>query len=157
MANAYHLGPWIIGTVKNTTGTSPDTVRNMGATVVTQSKAINFNDPAGTVAFVIPAGSFILDLFITTITAFNNSSVLTVRNNSNTLLTSFAINVVGANYQYNSNTVFPFWFSSSATYNYLVNTGRTDTSINYTLSNAPTTGSGTMIIMYGVRNIDGTY
>jgi len=37
MGFATHLGPWLLGTVKNTTGTTAGTIRNMGATTVAQT------------------------------------------------------------------------------------------------------------------------
>ena len=37
MGIATHLGPWLLGTVKDTSGTTAGTVRNIGATMVTQS------------------------------------------------------------------------------------------------------------------------
>ena len=39
MAVATHLGPWMLGTVKDTTGTTAGLIRNVGSTVSTQSKA----------------------------------------------------------------------------------------------------------------------
>ena len=57
MAFASHLGPWLLGTVKNTTGTTAGTVRNMGATKVAQIKAVTYADASGTTAFVLPAGA----------------------------------------------------------------------------------------------------
>ena len=71
MGFATHLGPWLLGTVKNTTGTTAGNIRNMGATVVTQSKAILYTDiTAATVAFTIPAGSQILTASFNTTVAY---------------------------------------------------------------------------------------
>ena len=44
MGFATHLGPWLLGTVKNTTGTTAGTIRNTGATVVAQPITIGFAD-----------------------------------------------------------------------------------------------------------------
>ena len=56
MAVATHLGPWMLGTVKDTTGTTAGLIRNVGSTVSTQSKAVLYTDiTAGTTAFTIPA------------------------------------------------------------------------------------------------------
>jgi hypothetical protein len=71
MAFATHLGPWLLGTVKNTTGTTAGTIRNMGATIVAQTKSILYTDiTAGTVAFTIPAGSQILTASFNTTVAY---------------------------------------------------------------------------------------
>ena len=40
MGFASHLGPWRLGTVTDTTGTTAGTISNMGCTVVAQSGAI---------------------------------------------------------------------------------------------------------------------
>ena len=37
MAFATRLGPWLLGTVKNTTGTTAGTINNLGATIVAQA------------------------------------------------------------------------------------------------------------------------
>ena len=56
MSFASHLGPWLLGTVKNTTGTTPGTVRNMGATMVTQNVTL----VAGSaVTVMLPAGALV--------------------------------------------------------------------------------------------------
>ena len=60
MGMASHLGPWLLGTVKNTTGTSAGQVRNMGATVVTQQVPLV---ASSAVTCVIPAGSLILNAY----------------------------------------------------------------------------------------------
>jgi len=71
MGFATHLGPWLLGTVKNTTGATSGTIRNLGATVVSQSKAILYTDiTAATVAFTIPAGSQILTAQFNTTVAY---------------------------------------------------------------------------------------
>ena len=71
MGFASHLGPWLLGTVKNTTGTTAGTLRNMGATAVTQSIAVLYTDiTAGTYAFTLPAGSQILDAQFNTTVAY---------------------------------------------------------------------------------------
>ena len=42
MGFATHLGPWLLGTVKNTTGTTAGSVQNMGGTVVAQTNSTSF-------------------------------------------------------------------------------------------------------------------
>jgi len=46
MGFATHLGPWLLGTVKNTSGTTAGTVQNTGCTIVAQT----FNLTAAQVA-----------------------------------------------------------------------------------------------------------
>ena len=64
MGFATHLGPWLLGTVKNTTGTTAGTIRNMGATIVAQtytaSASVILASPTAQQMFVIPAGAKIL-------------------------------------------------------------------------------------------------
>jgi hypothetical protein len=67
MGFATHLGPWLLGTVKNTTGTTAGTVRNTGCTVVAQSGVTTVADTTATTEFWIPAGSQILELFTLTL------------------------------------------------------------------------------------------
>ena len=51
MGLASHFGPWRLGTVPNTTGTTAGTIRNMGATIVAQKANIAYDTTSGT-AFV---------------------------------------------------------------------------------------------------------
>jgi len=44
MGFATHLGPWLLGTVKNTTGTTAGTIRNMGATTVNQTATMTVSE-----------------------------------------------------------------------------------------------------------------
>ena len=75
MGFASHLGPWLLGTVKNTTGTTAGTLRNMGNTIVAQSVAVLYTDiTAGTYAFTIPAGSQILSASFNTYAPFETLS-----------------------------------------------------------------------------------
>lgn len=66
MAISTHLGPWLLGTVKNTTGTTAGTIRNIGATIVAQTATVNMSGVALTAAavaqslFTLPAGSKII-------------------------------------------------------------------------------------------------
>lgn len=83
MGFASHLGPWLLGTVKNTTGTTVGTLRNMGATVVLQSAS--YTTPAGvstsaaytgtaTTVAVLPAGAIIHAIIADVTTAFVGAS-----------------------------------------------------------------------------------
>jgi len=78
MGFATHLGPWLLGTVKNTTGTTVGTIRNMGATVVTQSGTTTVNDTTATTEFVLPAGAQILEFFVDITTAYSGTTGNTI-------------------------------------------------------------------------------
>ena len=71
MGLASHLGPWLLGTVKNTTGTIAGEIRNMGATTCAQAFPVAYTDiTAGTYAFTLPAGAQILTAQFNTTTAY---------------------------------------------------------------------------------------
>ena len=78
MGFATHLGPWLLGTVKNTTGTTAGTIRNMGATVVTQTGATTVNDTTATTLFVIPAGAQINNFLVDITTAYAGTTGNTI-------------------------------------------------------------------------------
>ena len=83
MGFATHLGPWLLGTVKNTTGTTVGTLRNTGATVVSQTFKKNYAGvtTAGrtdTIA-VLPAGAQIIAIDIDTLVAFTGSTAANVQ------------------------------------------------------------------------------
>jgi len=78
MGFATHLGPWLLGTVKNTTGTTAGTIRNMGATVVTQTGLTTVSDTTATTLFVIPAGAQITNFFVDITTAYAGSTGNTI-------------------------------------------------------------------------------
>jgi len=88
MGFATHLGPWLLGTVKNTTGTTAGTIRNMGATVVTQSATTTVSDTTATTLFVLPAGAqinnFLVD--ITTAYAGTTGNTITIQTSGGTAL-----------------------------------------------------------------------
>ena len=78
MGFATHLGPWLLGTVKNTTGTTAGTLRNMGATVVTQSGTTTVSDTTATTEFVLPAGAQIIEFFVDITTAYAGTTGNTI-------------------------------------------------------------------------------
>lgn len=155
MGFATHLGPWLLGTVKNTTGSTAGTIRNMGATVVSQSKAILFTDiTAGTVAFTIPAGSQILSA------AFNT----TVAYATTTPTYALLVNAVAINTAANGSV-----FTNTGIVNILLgnnnaagavlcnNVGTGDAIITFTQANVTaTSGAGVLTITYVVKDSDGS-
>ena len=83
MGFATHLGPWLLGTVKNTTGTTAGSIQNTGATAVTQTKKVVYTGTvaaatATTTLFTIPAGSQITSIHIDTLVAFTGSTAANV-------------------------------------------------------------------------------
>ena len=155
MGFATHLGPWLLGTVKNTTGTTAGTIRNMGATVVSQSKAILYTDiTAATVAFTIPAGSQILTAQFNTTVAyatttptyalFSNAVAINTAANGSTFTNTGIVNILLGN-------------NSAAAAVLCNNVGTTDAIITFTQANVTaTSGAGTLTITYVVKDSTGS-
>ena len=154
MGFATHLGPWLLGTVKNTTGTTAGTIRNMGATVVSQSKAILYTDiTAATVAFTIPAGSQILTAQFNTTVAyatstptyalFSNAVAINTAANGSVFTATGIVNILLGN-------------NSAAAAVLCNNVGTTDAIITFTQANVTaTSGAGTLTLTYVVKGSDG--
>jgi succinate dehydrogenase/fumarate reductase flavoprotein subunit len=156
MGFASHLGPWLLGTVKNTTGSTAGTLRNMGATTVSQSIAVLYTDiTAGTYAFTIPAGSQILDAQFNTTVAYatttptyalfvNGTAINTAANGSVFTNTGIVNLLLG-----NNNAAGAVLCS---------NVGSTDAIITFTQANVTaTSGAGILTMRYVVKQSDGTY
>ena len=82
MGFATHLGPWLLGTVRHTTGTAVGSLRNMGTTAVCQTKKKDHTatTTAGgtTTIAVLPAGAQIHNIFVDVLTGFAGSSLSAV-------------------------------------------------------------------------------
>lgn len=151
MALASHLGPWLLGTVKNTTGTTAGTIRNMGFTQVMQTAAVASTDSAATQAFVLPAGSIIFELYLfqsgATFTS-GTSGTFTVYVNGTAVaastITTGTAGILGLNPDSAAKTAL------------FANVGSTDAIITYTPATL-NAGSGVLVCTYGVRQSDGTY
>jgi len=83
MGFATHLGPWLLGTVKDTSGTTSGTVRNMGTTIVSQTKKVDYTGttvaaPLTTQIAVLPAGAQIISINVDTTTAVTGSTAANV-------------------------------------------------------------------------------
>jgi hypothetical protein len=151
MGFATHLGPWLLGTVKNTTGTTAGTVRNTGCTVVAQSGVTTFADTTATTEFWIPAGSQILEIYVDITTAYagTTGNTITIRAGSTILGTVGSASTtplaVGR---------ATFAISNIATW---INTGTADLPITVTYACAGTAsgGAATVTCQYVVRNSDG--
>ena len=148
MGFATHLGPWLLGTVKNTTGTTAGNVRNMGATVVAQTIPVTYGTFAsltGTLG-AIPAGALITDVQIITSTAFSSATTLIVTIGGVDTATATTITAAG---------VFPITLASTFA-STAANVGSTDALITYTATGtALTAGAATVVISYVVRNSNG--
>ena len=149
MGFATHLGPWLLGTVKNTTGSVAGTVRNMGATVVAQTIPVTyttFSNLTGTLG-AIPAGSLITGVQIITSTVFSSATTLKITIGGVDVATASTITDVGF-----IDVAIGAGFAPTA-----ANSGSTDDLITYTATGtALTTGAATVVIQYVVRNSNGS-
>ena len=156
MGLASHLGPWLLGTVKNTTGSTAGTLRNMGANTLAQSVAIAYTDiTAGTYAFTLPAGAQILDAQFNTTVAYATT----------TPTYALFVNAVAINTAANGSV-----FTNTGIVNLLLgnnnaagavlcsNVGTGDAIITFTQANVTaTSGAGILTMRYIVKQSDGTY
>jgi hypothetical protein len=151
MGFATHLGPWLLGTVKNTTGTTAGTIQNLGSTIVSQTKTATFADTSATTLAVLPAGACItsVQLIIDGVVFNGTSPIMTIKNGSTTIGTVTITSATGGQYAMTATTTV----ADAAK---ITNVGSTDAIITYTVSGTTvTTGSGTLIIAYIVRGSDG--
>ena len=150
MGFATHLGPWLLGTVKNTTGTTAGTVQNTGAAIVAQTfdltaaQVIAIAASPTTIGF-IPAGAAITSVQFLTTTLFASAT---------TLKASIAgVDVNTASTITTANTVV---VTNSATFTPVAaNVGSTDAAILLTATGASVTGAVTVIVAYIVRDSSG--
>lgn len=155
MGLATHLGPWLLGTVKNTTGTTAGTIRNTGVTPNAQYKAIAYADTtAQTTLAVIPAGSAIQNIqliFTTAYTTTNPTFTFFVNGTAVTAAVAVTSPAAGA-------TGVATIALGTTNPSLIANVGLTDAIISFTQSNGGG-GTGAIIasIAYTVRNADGTY
>lgn len=150
MGLATHLGPWLLGTVKNTTGTTAGLVRNVGATIVGQSATLTYSDAATSTAFWIPAGSLITDISLYTAGITGTTPTLTVFVGSTTATTAFTLTTATA---FASSMTFAV--AAAAT---LANIGTVDLPIKYTFGGTGlSAGTVVLVVEYLVRQLDGTY
>jgi hypothetical protein len=148
MGFATHLGPWLLGTVKNTTGTTSGTVRNLGATVVAQTIPVTFNTFANLTGTLgsIPAGSLITGVQIITSTDFSSATTLKITIGGTDVATASTITSAG----FISVTIASTFAALAA------NVGSTDALITYTATGSSlTTGAATVVVQYVVRNSNG--
>jgi hypothetical protein len=154
MGFATHLGPWLLGTVKNTTGTTAGTIRNMGCTDVSQSGVTTVADTAATTLFVVPAGSRIILITVDVTTAYAGTTGNTITIKAGTVTLGTVGGATTTPLAVGRQT-FTITDASIGTY---VNTGSTDVIITATYACAGTAsgGSATVGMVYAVRNADGS-
>ena len=147
MGFATHLGPWLLGTVKNTTGTTAGSVQNTGCTIVAQ----NFNLTAAQVATgsisagYIPAGALITSVQILTTTLFASATTLKVTIGGVDVTTATTITSAGT---------YPLTIAATFTPTQ-ANVGSTDAAITFTTTGSSATGAATVVIAYVVRDSSG--
>lgn len=169
MAVATHLGPWLLGTVKNTLAslTQPNAaagqIRNVGATTVTQSKTIAYGDTtAQTVAFVVPAGSLLLNCYYIITTAYTTTApTLTIFSGGTQISSAITPGTTTGAGSTGGGLVgtqdIPLGGNGAAGAALVANVGTTDALIAFTHANGGgTTGAGTLVLEYVVRNSNGS-
>ena len=149
MGIATHLGPWLLGTNRYTTGTTAADTRNTGATRVAQTKVVNFDDADASNAFALPAGSLILGFKFITTTTFDQASTVTLSIGATAITGALTVTSPG---------VYSFVAATTEAATALwANTGTTDKFVTYTVAQGTSTaGVGTLVAEYVVRNSDGT-
>ena len=154
MGFATHLGPWLLGTVKNTTGTTSGTIRNLGATTVAQSGAVTVSDTTAITLFVLPAGAQIVFFIVDVTTAFagTTGNTITVQTAGGTSLgvsggattTPLAVGRLG-------------FTPTSAQVGTWLNVGSTDLVVQavYACAGTASGGAATITCVYVVRESNG--
>jgi hypothetical protein len=149
MGIATHLGPWLLGTNRYTTGTSAADTRNTGATQVVQTDVVNFNDADASNAFVLPAGSLITSFRFITTTTFDAATTITLSIGATAITGALTVTSPGV-----YNFVAAATEAAAALW---ANTGTTDKFVTYTVAQGVSTaGVGLLVVEYVVRNSDGT-
>jgi len=155
MGFATHLGPWLLGTVKETTGTTAGTIRNTGATTVTQTGTMTVNTTTAATIAVLPAGAQITNIFVDITTAFAGSTgnTITIQTAGGTALAT-----VG------SASTTPLAVGRATTtlsgtnIATLLNVGSTDLVVQviYACAGTASGGAAQVTIQYVVKSADGT-
>ena len=169
MGFATHLGPWLLGTVKNTSGATAGLIRNTGSTNVSQTKKVAyagsvFNVAATTTLFTIPAGSQIVSIFIDTLVAFTGSTaanmVIGTSGTTNLYWASSDITAQGRLANTNAATKLANWCGAATTASPNgAGVGASDVIIQAVLTPTVadvTAGTVQYTIVYAVANSDGS-
>jgi hypothetical protein len=154
MGFATHLGPWLLGTVKNTTGTAAGSIRNMGATIVAQTKSILYTDiTAATVAFTIPAGSQILTASFNTTVAYATTTPTYAL-----FVNAVAINTAANGSVFTNTGIVNLLLGNNSAAGAVLcnNVGTGDAIITFTQANVTaTSGAGILTMTYIVKDSSG--
>ena len=148
MGFATHLGPWLLGTVKNTTGTTAGTVRNTGAAIVAQTFNLTAAQVAGltgTLGF-IPAGALVTSVQFLTTTLFASATTLKATIAGVDVATATTITAAGT---------YPVTVAATFTPTQ-DNVGSTDAAITFTATGTSVTGAVTVLVAYVVRDSSGS-
>jgi hypothetical protein len=153
MGMATHLGPWLLGTVRSTTGTTAGTIRNIGATPCAQFKNIAYADTtANTVLAVLPAGSSIQNIQLIFTTAYTTTTPTFVFYVNGTAITGTITPSVTF-----GNTGVAAVALGTTNPGLIANVGSTDAIVSFSQTNGGGgTGAIQASIAYIVRNADGT-
>jgi hypothetical protein len=148
MAFATRLGPWLLGTVKNTTGTTAGTINNLGATIVAQTNNLTAAQVAGLTGSLgaIPAGAMITSVQFLTTTLFASATTLKVTIAGVDVATATTITSAGT---------YPV--TIAATFSPVqANVGATDALVTFTATGSSATGAVTVVVAYIMRGSDGS-
>lgn len=168
MAIATRLGAWLLGTVKETTGTTAGTVRNLGPTLVSQTKKVVYDGTttggATTQIAALPAGAQIVDIKIDTLVAFTGSTAANLTLGvSGTVAAYWAttdITAIGRAAYTGAATKVVAWAGATSTAAPDgIGIGAADVLVNaYLTPTVATVTVGTVqyTIIYAVKNADGT-
>lgn len=155
MGFASHLGPWLLGTVKNTTGTTAGTIRNMGATIVVQGNTLAYTNTTAKTIAVLPAGAQITNVFVDVTAAFNagTDNVITIQTAAGASLAT--VTATAANIATGRATVV----LTAAQIGTILNVGSSDLIVQAIFAGtgtAASTGAATITIQYAVLASDGS-
>jgi hypothetical protein len=168
MGFATHLGPWLLGTVRNTTGTTVGTIENCGATVVSQTFKKNYAGQAASATTdticVLPAGAQIQNIHIDTIVAFTGSTAANVTIGDGTTAAlywaSTDVTAQGRAATSNAATKLGAWCGAASTASPNgIGIGATDVKVIATMTPtvaAVTVGTVQYTILYTVADSNGT-
>jgi hypothetical protein len=165
MGFATHLGPWLLGTVKNTTGTTPGLVQNTGDTIVAQTfkKDYTGTTTAGRADVIacLPAGSQIINIYQDTLVAFTGSTAANAQIGDGTTVNKYftTTDLTTAGRAASTNGVLANWAGAATTAAPAgAGIGATDVLVTATMTpTVATVTAGTVqyTIVYSVRGSNG--
>lgn len=148
MGVSTRLGPWLIGTVKETTGTTAGLVRNIGASTVAQIKTVAFNDVAGTLVGALPAGALVVAASFTTTTTFTAATTIVVSIGAEPINAATTITTGGQ---------YPITLLNTQAVGRVLDVGPVDRLLTYAVAaGASAAGAGKLLVEYVMCSADGT-